>query len=204
MEITAESIIPFIEDETRRIKFGEKYSSYTIERTKELFEKCNPYSSYRILPSEEAIHGDKNSPSAVFALTTGLNSEEIYDDYNKGLIDDIIASTLTYYVLYNLKKTLASENFITGTLLTPGNILPIEKSAEIFSVLNPDSNIISLNSKMIMSPRYSLNGIYLNDGKSNSECALCKSSKCLYKNITERMEIFMKNAGENPALKRSL
>lgn len=195
MKITAESIIPFIEDETSRIKFGDKYSSYTKEKTKELSEKCNPYFAYRILPPEEAIHGDKNNQSAVFALTTGLNAEEIYDDYNKGLINDIIASTLTYYVLYYMKKILVSENFEIGTLLTPGNIIPIEKSAEIFSIINPDHNIISLNSKMIMNPRYSLNGIYLNDGNTNSECALCKSSKCLYKNITERMELFIKNAG---------
>lgn len=200
MKITAEKITCFIEEETRRVKFGDKYLSYIKVRTKELFEKCNPYYAYKILHPEKSIHGDLKFSNAVFTLTTGLNAEDSYDDYNKGLIDDIIASTLTYYVLYNLKNKLLSENFITGTLLTPGNMIPIEKSAEIFSIVQPDHNIIKINSKMIMYPRYSLNGIYLNDGENNSECNYCKSSKCLYKNITARMELFMKNAGEDPAL----
>lgn len=200
MKITAEKITQFIEEETRRVKFGDKYLSYIKERTKELFEKHNPYYTYKILPPEKSICGDTKYSSAVFTLTTGLNSEENYDDYNKGLIDDIIASTLTYFVLYNLKKILSSENFITGTLLTPGNMIPIEKSAEIFHIVQPDQNLININSKMVMYPGYSLNGIYLNDGKKNSECAHCKSSKCLYKNITERMDLFLKNAGEDPAL----
>jgi len=200
LKITAEKITYFIEEEARRVKFGDKYSFFIRERTIELFEKCNPYYAFKILPPEKSIYGDTKYPSAVFTLTTGLNSEEDYDDYNKGLIDDIIASTLTYYALYNLKIKLLSENFITGTLLTPGNIIPIEKSAEIFSIVQPDHDRISINSKMIMYPRYSLNGIYLNDGEKNSECNYCKSSKCLYKNITARMELFMKNAGEDPAL----
>ncbi|HOA06534.1 MAG TPA: hypothetical protein PLE16_06110 [Spirochaetota bacterium] len=200
MKITAEKITCFIEEETRRVKFGDKYSFYIKERTKEILAKYKPYFAFKILPPEKSIYGDTKYSSAVFALTTGLNSEENYDDYNKGLIDDIIASTLTYYALYNLKNKLLSENFTTGTLLTPGNIIPIEKSAEIFSIVQPDQNLISINSKMLMYPRYSLNGIYLNDGKNNSECNYCKSSKCLYKNITARMELFMKNAGEDPAL----
>ena len=200
MEITAEKLTCFVEEETRRIKFSDKYLPYIKKRTKELIDRCNPYYSYKILQPEKSIHGDLKFSNAVFTLTTGLNAEDSYDDYNKGLIDDIIASTLTYYVLYSLKKKLSSENFTTGTLLTPGNMIPIEKSAEIFSIVEPDHNIIKINSKMIMYPRYSLNGIYLNDGKMNSECTHCKSSKCLYKNITARMELFMKNAGEDPAL----
>jgi len=200
LNITAEKITRFVEEETRRIKFGDKYSLYIKEKTKDLFYKCSPYFTYKILPPEKSIHGEIKYSSAIFALTTGLNAEEIYEDYNKGLIDDIIASTLTYYVLYKLKEKLFSENFITGTLITPGNIIPIEKTAEIFEILKPDSDKIILNSTMLMSPKYSLNGIYLNDGQSNSECTLCKSSKCLYKNITERMDLFMKNAGEVPAL----
>jgi len=200
LKITAEKITCFIEEETRRVKFGDKYSFYIKERTKEILAKYKPYFAFKILPPEKSIYGDTKYSSAVFTLTTGLNSEENYDDYNKGLIDDIIASTLTYYALYNLKNKLLSENFTTGTLLTPGNIIPIEKSAEIFSIVQPDQNLISINSKMLMYPRYSLNGIYLNDGKNNSECNYCKSSKCLYKNITARMELFMKNAGEDPAL----
>ncbi|MBP7901220.1 MAG: hypothetical protein KA015_00225 [Spirochaetes bacterium] len=199
MEITAEKILPFIEAETRRIKFREKYSSYIKDKTKILFDKCNPYYAYRILQPEESILNIKEYPSAVFTLTTGFDAEEIYDDYNKGLIDDIITSTLTYYVLYSLKKSLLSMNFRTGTLVTPGNMIPIEKSAEIFEIIKPDPKKISLNSKMIMSPRYSLNGIYLDDGKSNTECALCKSERCLYKNITTRMDLFIKNAGDYPA-----
>jgi len=200
LKITAEKITCFIEEETRRVKFGDKYLSYIKKRTKEILAKYKPYFAFKILPPEKSIYGDTKYSSAVFTLTTGLNSEENYDDYNKGLIDDIIASTLTYYALYNLKNKLLSENFTTGTLLTPGNIIPIEKSAEIFSIVQPDQNLISINSKMLMYPRYSLNGIYLNDGKNNSECNYCKSSKCLYKNITARMELFMKNAGEDPAL----
>ncbi|HPJ14412.1 MAG TPA: hypothetical protein PLJ39_04980, partial [Spirochaetota bacterium] len=97
MKITAEKITCFIEEETRRVKFGDKYSFYIKERTKEILAKYKPYFAFKILPPEKSIYGDTKYSSAVFALTTGLNSEENYDDYNKGLIDDIIASTLTYY-----------------------------------------------------------------------------------------------------------
>ena len=167
LKITAEKITCFVEEEARRVKFGDKYSFFIRERTIELFEKCNPYYAFKILPPEKSIFCDTKYSSAVFTLTTGLNSEDNYDDYNKGLIDDIIASTLTYYVLYNLKNKLASENFTTGTLLTPGNMIPIEQSAEIFNIVKPDQNLININSNMVMYPGYSLNGIYLNDGKKN-------------------------------------
>ena len=186
----------FIRKETERMCFPGKYDIFTKERSMELIYQFNPYISHAVIPDASCFYTKELSVrAALFAVSSGFDVLKSHDDCNMDLIDGIICSCLAYYSLHLLKhRLLASGDFIPGSIITPGCAIPLERSASIFSRLKPDPDRLRLTSHFVMIPKYSLNGLILEDGRATDECGICGMENCAYKNITTRIDSFLKSA----------